>query len=685
MQGQKMKRTHYAGELREKQIGEQVVIMGWVQNRRDLGGVIFLDIRDTSGICQVVVDAENISKEAFDKAQRIRLEYVVGILGDLEKRTEDRVNEAIPTGTIDVKAKKIVIFSESKRLPFEIESSGSVKESLRLKHRYLELRKPSLQDKLRLRQEVTRFIRNHLYDLRFTEIETPILTKSTPEGARDYLVPSRIKKGGFYALPQSPQVYKQLLMVGGMDRYFQIAKCFRDEDLRADRQPEFTQVDLEMSFVDENDVIELLERMFASMMQTLLGISVHLPFRKMTYEEAMEKYGSDKPDLRFEMPMCDVTALVGKTQFEVFTKVISNAGVVKAITVKGGALLTRNQIDTLTEKALSYGGSGLAWLAIDADESIRSVLTKYFSEMQIKELFDLVDAKAGDLIFFCAEPREKAREILGKIRLDIGDLLGLRSKDKYAFVVVTEFPLLEYDSVEKRYIAMHHPFTMALDEDLKKFDSTPSEIRAKAYDVVLNGVELGSGSIRIHDSILQKKMFDLLGFEDEEAHERFGFLLEAFNFGVPPHGGFAFGLDRFLMLITGSSSIREVIAFPKMKDASCPMIQSPSFVDASQLDLLGIHHGEKTSQVVTGDPVAHETIDHMAKLAMLRLTDLERQTFSKDLSEIIAFADQLSELDLEHVSPMYHLFDEVNVLRKDQVVPFRLEKKILVTVPKTVE
>lgn len=680
-----IKRTHYAGELTEYEIGKDVVVMGWVQNRRDLGGVIFLDVRDVSGICQVVLDAGHLSDAAFDLAQTLRSECVVGIKGIVEERAEDTINLNLPTGTIDVRASELIVFSQSKRLPFEVLQSEGVKETLRLKYRYLDLRNPSVQSKMKLRQEVLRHTRQYLYDQRFTEFETPILTKSTPEGARDFLVPSRQKKGGFYALPQSPQVYKQLLMVGGMDRYFQIAKCFRDEDLRADRQPEFTQVDMELSFVDAEDVIALLEGLFASLMKSVKGIDLELPFKRLTYQEAMEKYGCDKPDLRFEMPMHDVTECVAKSDFTVFTEVIKKGGVVKALTVKKGALFTRSHIETLTQNALEYGGGGLAWIAIDSDGTQRSVLTKYFSKALMDELLEHVEAGPDDLIFFCAEPKYKAREILGKIRLDIGDLLGLRKSEHFAFAVVTDFPLFEYDESEGRYFAMHHPFTMAVDEDVKKFKTAPHEMRAKAYDIVLNGVELGSGSIRIHDPQIQAQMFETLGFEESETRSRFGFLLEAFEYGVPPHGGFAFGLDRFLMLITGASSIRDVIAFPKMKDGSCPMLQTPSYVDESQLEVLHIGHLQRHHDKVTVELEPHETIDHVAKLSMLDLTEEERKHFAKDLSDIIGFADQLLALDLEDVLPLYHVHEDTNAFRSDIVTPFEYGASIVIKVPKVVE
>lgn len=662
-----LKRSHYCGEIRETHIDSEAVLMGWAQRRRDLGGVIFIDLRDNSGIAQIVIDARDVDEADFIKAEKIRGEYVIAVAGLIEKRDAETVNPLIETGTVELRAKRIKILSEAKTPPFAIEEKSTVREELRLKHRYLDLRRPDLYSNLVLRQQVTQSVRQFLTSRRFLEVETPVLTKSTPEGARDYLVPSRVTKGSFYALPQSPQIYKQLLMVAGIDRYFQVARCFRDEDLRADRQPEFTQVDMEMSFVDEADVTGLLEELFADMFKDVLGKEIPRPFRRMTWQDAMDKYGVDKPDLRFGMEIVDITDIASDCSFEVFRKVTASGGVVRAINAKGFGDLTRTEIEELTKKAVSYGGKGMAWIAIREDGELYSVLTKFFKEEELRAIIEKLDGRPGDFIIFCADKLEAVRSILGSLRLDLGDLRGLRKKEDLAFLIVTEFPLLEWNEEDGRYVAMHHPFTMPVEEDIHLMDTDPLKVRAKAYDVVLNGTELGSGSIRIHLRELQKKMFKLLGFSDTEAHDRFGFMLDAFQYGTPPHGGFAFGMDRLIMLMVGAESIRDVIAFPKTRDGSCVMSQSPSRVSAAQLKELDLLSG--LNDYVHIEPekpqVSGEDVDYVAALARLAFSEAEKEELTRNLRDIITFADKLSGLDAGEMDPMAHVMPIENVFRPD--------------------
>lgn len=662
-----MKRSHYCGEIRETDINSKAVMMGWAQRRRDLGGVIFIDLRDHTGLAQIVIDAKNVDEADFVKAERIRSEYVIAVEGVIEKRDSETVNPLLETGTVELRAKKLKILSEAKTPPFAIEEKSSVREELRLKHRYLDLRRPDLLHNLKMRQKMTQAVREFLMGQRFLEVETPVLTKSTPEGARDYLVPSRVFKGSFYALPQSPQIYKQLLMVGGVDRYFQVARCFRDEDLRADRQPEFTQVDMEMSFVDEVEIVSLLETLFASMFKTVLGKDIALPMRRMTWLEAMDKYGVDKPDLRFGMEIVDLTDIAASCSFEVFKKVAASGGVVRAINAKGYGDLTRTEIEFLTQKAVSYGGKGMAWIAIRENGELYSVLTKFFKKEELDNMIERLGGKPGDFIIFSADKLEAVRAILGSLRLDLADLRHLRQKDDFAFLIVTDFPLLEWDAQENRYVAMHHPFTMPVEADLPLLEKEPLKVRAKAYDVVLNGVELGSGSIRIHQRELQKRMFKLLGFSETSAQERFGFMLDAFQYGAPPHGGFAFGLDRLMMLVVGADSIRDVIAFPKMRDGSCAMSQSPSRVSQSQLKELDLLSGSKDYIHVEPEKplVSEEDVDYVAALARLELNDEEKEELTRNLRDIIAFADKLNELDVSGLDPMAHVMPIENVFRAD--------------------
>ena len=583
-----LKRSHMCAEVNETMIGENVTVMGWVQRRRDLGQLLFIALRDRTGIVQIVVDGNTAEKALFEKAEMVRSEFVLAVKGKVSARTAENINENMKTGKIEIIAEEFRILSESDALPFQIEDSVTVKDDLRLKHRYLDLRRPSQLKNIMLRHKVVQVIHSFLDAEGFLEIETPILGKSTPEGARDYLVPSRVHAGNFYGLPQSPQLYKQLLMVSGMDRYYQIAKCFRDEDLRADRQPEFTQVDMELSFVDENDIMDINERMMQKVFKELLDVEIKLPLQRMTYKEAMERFGSDKPDIRFGMELKNISDIVKETEFVVFKNALENGGSVRAINAKGCGNFPRKQIDSLVEFVKTYQAKGLAWIVVNADGTLKSQIAKFFSPEKLQEIVDAMDAKAGDLILICADKNKVVFDALGALRLELSRRLELTKANDFAFLWITEFPMLEWDEEENRYVAVHHPFTAPMEQDLELLEKDPSAVRAKAYDIVLNGYELGGGSIRIHRRDIQQKMFELLGFEPEDAQERFGFLLDAFKYGVPPHGGLAFGLDRIIMLMSGATSIRDVIAFPKVKDASCPMTDAPNVVEQKQLEELGI-------------------------------------------------------------------------------------------------
>ena len=577
-----LKRTHRCGELSAANVGETVTVMGWVQKQRNKGGIIFVDLRDRAGILQVIFEESDCGAENFAKAEKLRSEFVVAVVGKVEKRA-GAVNENLSTGEIEVRAAQVRILSESETPPFPIEADSKTKEELRLKYRYLDLRRPDLQKNLILRSKIVNEIRNFMAGEGFLEIETPILQKSTPEGARDYLVPSRVHPGSFYALPQSPQLFKQLLMCSGYDRYFQIAKCFRDEDLRADRQPEFTQADLEMSFVDVDDVIDVTERMVAKVCKEAIGLDVQLPIKRMTWNEAMNRFGSDKPDTRFGMELVDVSEVVKGCGFGVFTSALENGGSVRGINVKGEAEMPRKKIDALVEFAKGYGAKGLAYLSVLPDGTYKSSFAKFITEEELKALVAAMDGQPGDLLLFAADRLKIVWSVLGALRCEVAKQLGLIDNDKFNFLWVTEFPLLEWSDEENRFVAMHHPFTMPMEEDLAMIDTDPGKVRAKAYDIVLNGVELGGGSVRIFQDDIQEKMFEVLGFTKEQAWERFGFLLSAFKYGVPPHAGLAIGLDRFVMLLVKAESIREVIAFPKVKDASCLMTNAPDVVDDVQL------------------------------------------------------------------------------------------------------
>ena len=585
MQG--LHRSHRCTEVNNTMIGNTVTVMGWVQKSRNKGGIIFVDLRDRSGILQVIFEEANCGAESFAKAEKLRSEFVVAITGEVAKRG-GAVNENLATGDIEVIAKDIRILAEADTPPFPIEENSKTKEDLRLKYRYLDLRRPDLQKNIMMRSKVTTLVRSFMADEGFIEIETPTLCKSTPEGARDYLVPSRIHPGEFYALPQSPQIYKQLLMCSGYDRYFQIARCYRDEDLRADRQPEFTQIDMELSFVDVDDVIDVNERLLAKLFKEVIGVDVQLPIQRMTYKEAMERFGSDKPDLRFGMELCDVTDVVKDCEFVVFKNAVEAGGSVRGINAEGQGAMPRKKIDALVDFAKGYGAKGLAYIAIHEDGTMKSSFAKFMKDEEMQALVEKMNGKPGDLLLFAADKSKLVYDVLGALRLELAEQMGLLDKNEYRFVWITEFPLLEWSDEENRFTAMHHPFTMPMDEDLPLLDTDPGAVRAKAYDIVLNGTEIGGGSVRIHQNDVQEKMFEMLGFTKEQAHERFGFLLDAFKYGVPPHAGLAYGLDRLVMLMAKEDSIRDVIAFPKVKDASCLMTEAPSPVDAVQLEELGL-------------------------------------------------------------------------------------------------
>ncbi len=585
MQG--LKRSHRCTEVSVNDIGSKVTVMGWVAKQRNKGGIVFVDLRDRSGILQIIFEEDKCGAEAFEKAGRLRSEFVIAVTGSVEKRA-GAVNDNLATGQIEIVADSIRVLSEADTPPFPVEENSKTKEEIRLKYRYLDLRRPDVQSKIMLRSKIAATMRAFMVDEGFLEIETPILCKSTPEGARDYLVPSRVHPGNFYALPQSPQIFKQLLMCSGFDRYFQIAKCFRDEDLRADRQPEFTQVDMELSFVDVEDVLDVNERLIQKVCKEAIGLDVQLPLPRMKWIDAMNRYGSDKPDTRFGMELTDVSDVVKGCGFGVFTSALEAGGSVRGINAKGQGAMPRKKIDALVDFAKGYGAKGLAYIAIQEDGSIKSSFAKFMTEEEMSALVGAMDGQNGDLLLFAADKTSIVWNVLGALRIELGKQMGLIDESKFNFLWVVEFPLLEWSDEEARFKAMHHPFTMPMEEDWQYIDSDPGRVRAKAYDIVLNGVELGGGSVRIHQNDIQAKMFEVLGLKQEVANERFGFLLDAFKYGVPPHAGLAYGLDRFVMLLTGADSIREVIAFPKVKDASCLMSEAPNIVDEEQLSELGI-------------------------------------------------------------------------------------------------
>ena len=585
MQG--LKRSHRCTEVSNANIGEKVTVMGWVQKRRNLGSLIFIDLRDRSGLLQIMFDEESIGAEGFEKAGTLRSEFVVAVEGTVQKRSA-AVNENLKTGDIEVIATSLRILSESQTPPFQIEENSKTNEETRLKYRYLDLRRPDIQKNLILKSKVMRLMRDFMADEGFLEIETPILCKSTPEGARDYLVPSRVHPGNFYALPQSPQIFKQLLMASGYDRYFQIARCFRDEDLRADRQPEFTQADMELSFVDIEDVLDVNERLLQYVFKEAIGLDIQLPLPRMPWQEAMDRFGSDKPDTRFGMELVDVSETVKGCEFVVFTGALENGGSVRGINVKGQGAMPRKKIDKLVEFAKGYGAKGLAYICINEDGSYKSSFAKFMKDEEMAALVEKMEGQPGDLLLFAADKNKIVWNVLGALRLQLAEELGLLDENQFNFLWVTEFPLLEWSDEENRYMAMHHPFTMPMEEDWANIDTDPGSVRAKAYDIVLNGTELGGGSVRIHQDDIQEKMFEVLGFTKELAHEQFGFLLDAFSYGVPPHAGLAYGVDRMVMHMVHADSIRDVIAFPKVKDASDLMSQAPGAVDPKQLKELFI-------------------------------------------------------------------------------------------------
>ncbi len=693
-----MKRTMYCGLVREEQMGTRQTCCGWVQTKRDMGGVVFVDLKDREGILQVVFDASALDESAFKAADGLRSQSVIAVSGVIRQRSEDTYNPRLATGTVELYADSLELLSQAQQLPFSMDDNISVREDLRLRYRYLDLRSPAMLKNLRARHLVQKASQDYLDAQGFICVETPMLCKSTPEGARDYLVPSRVHQGSFYALPQSPQIYKQLLMVGGIDKYYQVARCFRDEDLRADRQPEFTQVDMEMSFVDQEDILVHLEKMFGHIFKAYTGRDITEPFLRLTWHEAMDRYGSDKPDLRFDLPIIDVTDLAAECSFSVFRSVCDKGGVVRAINAKGCANFTRTQIETLTENAISYGAKGMAWIAIRPDGEVYSILTKYFTKEEMQTLLDRMGAVPGDFVLFSADTLATVRRTLGNLRLDVAEILGLRDKEKFSFLFVTDFPQFEYSEEEKRYVSTHHPFTMPYPEDVQYLFTDPSKVRAQAYDVVLNGIELGSGSIRIHRQDVQEKMFEALGFSAEEIETRFGFMVNAFRYGTPPHGGFAFGLDRLVMLLLGADSLRDVIAFPKIKDASCPMTDAPTPVDPEQLTVLGLDKlweggdggtAEKKKQTPRIDVPA------VAGLARLAFSQEEMQGLQADMKNIIAFADQLSKVDTAGTAAAEHIVPMENVFRTDAVDhPFDRDELLAaaktkddgyITVPRVVE
>ena len=582
-----LKRSHRCTEVTKADIGSTVTLMGWVQKSRNKGGIVFVDLRDRSGIMQIIFENGDIDEQGFEKAGRLRSEFVIAVKGHVEARS-GAVNTNLPTGEIEVRATELRILSEAETPPFPIEENSKTRDEVRLKYRYLDLRRPDLQKNMMLRSQVSTLVRQFLAKEGFLEIETPTLIKSTPEGARDYLVPSRVHPGSFYALPQSPQIFKQLLMCSGYDRYFQLARCYRDEDLRADRQPEFTQIDMELSFVDVEDVLDVNERMLAFLFKEVLGVEVQLPIQRMTWTEAMNRFGSDKPDLRFGMELTDVSEVVKDCEFAVFKGALEQGGSVRGINAKGQGAMPRKKIDKLVEFAKGYGAKGLAYIAIGEDGTVKSSFAKFMKEEEMSALIAAMDGQNGDLLLFAADKTKLVWDVLGALRLELAKQMELLDKNEYRFVWITEFPLLEWSEEDQRFTAMHHPFTMPMEEDLEYLDSDPGRVRAKAYDIVLNGNEIGGGSGRIFQDDIQSKMFEVIGFTPEEAQKQFGFLLDAFKYGVPPHAGLAYGLDRLVMLMAKVDSIRDVIAFPKVKDASCLMSEAPDVVDEKQLEELGI-------------------------------------------------------------------------------------------------
>ncbi len=692
-----MKRTHYCGAIRCEHMGQKATLCGWVQTRRDMGGVIFLDVKDREGVAQVVCNMQVLPKEEFHAAETLHMQSVIEVSGEIRRRDEETYNPRLKTGEVELLAEHLTVLSEARPLPYSMDEDAKVREELRLKYRYLDLRRPQLQNALRFRHQVQVAAEKYLNDDGFLCIETPMLCKSTPEGARDYLVPSRVHPGKFYALPQSPQIFKQMLMVGGLDKYYQIARCFRDEDLRADRQPEFTQVDMEMSFVDQEDILVHLERLFKSIFRDVMGYGIDYDFPRLTWQESMDRYGCDKPDLRFGMEICDVTLLAAQCSFSVFRHVADDGGKVRALNCKGCAeKFTRTTIETLTDHALGYGAKGMAWILIHENGEVNSILQKYFTKEQWHDLLTSLDAENGDFILFCADQFQTVCRTLCGLRLEVGDMLGLRDKKDYRFCFVTDFPEFEWSEDEKRYVAMHHPFTMPYEEDLSYLTTDPARVRSQAYDVVLNGIELGSGSIRIHKPDVQAAMFKALGFTEESARTRFGFMIDAFKYGTPPHGGFAFGLDRLVMQLMGADSLRDVIAFPKVRDASDLMTSAPDYVDAEQLEVLQLGVSSAAEAEKKQEHKRPEmAVKTVAALAKLSLTAEEESKMGEELNNILAFAEALQEVDTTDVPQTAHVIPMENVFRSD--IPVRpMDRETLlanaptstgesVTVPQTFE
>ena len=665
-----MKRTHYCGEIRREHMGQSAVLCGWVQTKRDMGGVIFLDVKDREGVAQIVCDLANLKEEDFRHAESVHLQSVIQVTGEIRQRDESTFNPRLATGEVELKATALTVLSEAKPLPYSMDEDAKVREELRLKYRYLDLRRPAMQKALKFRHQVQAAAERFLNDQGFYQVETPNLCKSTPEGARDYLVPSRVHPGTFYALPQSPQIFKQLLMVGGIDKYYQVARCFRDEDLRADRQPEFTQVDMELSFVDQEDILQHLEKLFKSIFHDTMGREVDYDFPRLTWYESMDLYGCDKPDMRFGMTIRDVTELASRCSFSVFRKVADQGGKVRAINCKGCAeKFTRTTIETLTDHALGYGAKGMAWILIHENGEVNSILQKYFTKVQWQELLTALDAEDGDFILFCADKYEVVCRTLCGLRLEVGDMLGLRDKQDFRFCFVTDFPEFEWSEEEGRFLAMHHPFTMPYEEDMQYLLTDPARVRSQAYDVVLNGTELGSGSIRIHKPDVQALRFKALGFTEESARQRFGFLIDAFQYGTPPHGGFAFGLDRLVMLLIGAESLRDVIAFPKVRDASDLMTGAPDYVDKEQLDVLqlGVAAGQEEHKAAKARP--NIAVRQVANLAKLALSEEEEERMGGELNSILQFAEALRQVDTTDVPMTAHVIPTENVLRDDVPEP----------------
>lgn len=680
-----MYRTEYCGAFTEKYMGQPVSASGWVMTKRDMGGVIFVDLYDKEGVLQVVFNAQNVSEELFEQVERVRNQSVVKVTGVIRERDEETLNLKIPTGHIELFADTMEILSESQHAPFTPEEQ-TVREELRLQYRYVDLRSETMQHNLRFRHRVQKVAQEFLDDAGFISVETPMLTKSTPEGARDYVVPSRVHPGEFYALPQSPQLFKQLLMVGGVDKYYQIARCFRDEDLRADRQPEFTQIDMEMAFVTQEDVMRHLEAMSLHIFNSVMDQRLEGPFERLTWHQAMDRYGTDKPDLRYELPIVDLCDVLKNTAFNVFKQVLASGGVVRAINVPGGAAFTRNQIDTLTDSAVSYGAKGMAWIAVKEDGEVQSILNNYLTEEEIQAVLQTTGCEKGDFVLFCADSLATVRRTLGNLRIDVATMQNLIDDDVFKFLFVTDFPQFEWCEESGRYIAMHHPFTMPYPEDVDKLMSDPGAVRAQSYDLVLNGVELGSGSVRIHSSDVQTKMFKALGIPPQQIEERFGFLVKAFQYGTPPHGGFAFGFDRLVMLLLGAQSLREVIAFPKTRDASCPLTEAPTPIDKEQLEVLGLLDiGQTAAGQEAGAKAETPSVDvqTLAESVVIKLTDDEATQLQQELEELARAAGALAAVDTDGVPPTLHMSARTNVTRPDVVEPSLPLDEVLRNAPAT--